>query len=296
MLVAGGIAWFVEVRREGEERQRYPAPGLVIADEGRRLHVYCQGTVQAGVPPVVLEAGAGDSHLAWAAVQAELAPYTRVCSYDRPGYGWSDGIPGPHTADRTAQALPGLLSRAGIAGPYLLVGQGLGSVVVYRFGQLHPEAVAGLVFVSPPDTGALVIQPAPVRAAMVEVERLPALLARAIAPFGGMRWLVRAGVVGDHGALPEAVQAPARALTYRSQTWRTALAERGAMGENALALAGGPALPTVPVTVIMPAGENAPFFVPDATLVSASMDEDDLHVVRPALIVDAVLEMLAGGR
>lgn len=293
ILLLAGAAWVVEMRREGDERDRYPAPGLILVQGQRRIHIDCEGAVQAGMPAVLLEAGTGESHLAWAAVQAALAPHTRVCSYDRPGYGWSDRAPGPRTATAMAEELHDVLPQAGVTAPYVLVGQGLGSVVSQRYAQLYPEQVVGLVLVAPPDTSALVVQPEPVRAAMVQVERLPEAVARVLAPFGGMRWLIRAGAIGDYGKLPDEVRAPARALAYRSQTWRTALAEMGAMGTNALALVEeAEGLPPVPVTVIVPAEERSPLFVREMTVVEAPVADEDLHIVRPGLVVEAVREMM----
>ena len=59
LLLLAGVAWFVEVRREAQERQRYRAPGVILTMGERRRHLACRGTVQAGMPPVILEAGSG---------------------------------------------------------------------------------------------------------------------------------------------------------------------------------------------------------------------------------------------
>ena len=39
---------------------------------------------------MLMEAGAGDFSVSWAAVQPTLSQTTRVCSYDRAGFGWSE--------------------------------------------------------------------------------------------------------------------------------------------------------------------------------------------------------------
>ena len=65
-------------------------PGKLVDVGGRKLHLYCTGH---GSPTVILEDGAGSFAIDWALVQPEVARTTRVCSYDRAGYGWSD--PGP---------------------------------------------------------------------------------------------------------------------------------------------------------------------------------------------------------
>jgi hypothetical protein len=64
-----------------------PAAGRIVLVEGRRVHIYCTG---AGEPTVLLEEGRGGASLNWAWVQRGVTKASRVCSYDRRGYGWSD--------------------------------------------------------------------------------------------------------------------------------------------------------------------------------------------------------------
>src|SRR4051794_34856380 len=51
---------------------------------GRTINLYCEGQ---GAPVVVLDAGLGDGAASWRRVQDQIAARTRVCSYDRAGYG-----------------------------------------------------------------------------------------------------------------------------------------------------------------------------------------------------------------
>jgi hypothetical protein len=44
-----------------------------------------------------MESGAGDFSFDWELVQTQVARFTRVCSYDRAGYAWSDPGPTPRT-------------------------------------------------------------------------------------------------------------------------------------------------------------------------------------------------------
>ena len=85
---------FVFIPRAWEQTspdQSAPVPPGKLVDVGsRKIHLYCTGR---GTPTVILEAGAGSFSIDWALVQPEVAKTTRVCSYDRAGYGWSD--PGP---------------------------------------------------------------------------------------------------------------------------------------------------------------------------------------------------------
>lgn len=126
------------------DARRYPAPGQLVDVGGYRLHIHCVGT---GSPTVVLDAGLSGSSLDWNLVQPELGRTTRVCTYDRAGMGWSDPGPQPRTPSRIADELHTLLSKAGIAGPYVLVGHSLAGKNVRLFAQRHPDEVAGMVLI-----------------------------------------------------------------------------------------------------------------------------------------------------
>jgi pimeloyl-ACP methyl ester carboxylesterase len=83
----------------------------------------------------------------WTIVQPEVAKWTRACSYDRAGAGFSDPGPMPRTSVRIADELRSALHNAGIKGPYILVGHAFGGDNVRTFAQRYPVDVAGLVLV-----------------------------------------------------------------------------------------------------------------------------------------------------
>ena len=76
-----------------------------------------------------------------------MASFTQVCSYDRAGYGWSDSGPLPRTDGRIVTELHTLLTRAGIPGPYVLVGHSSGGLIMRLYAYTYPQQVAGLVLV-----------------------------------------------------------------------------------------------------------------------------------------------------
>jgi pimeloyl-ACP methyl ester carboxylesterase len=123
-----------------------PPPGLLYDVGGSRLHLACAGE---GTPTVILEAALGASSVSWSLVQPEVARVTRVCSYDRAGFGWSQAGPMPRTARRIASELHVLLEQARVAPPYLLVGHSFGGIVMRVFARDYRPDVAGLVFVDP---------------------------------------------------------------------------------------------------------------------------------------------------
>src|SRR5580700_2888226 len=77
------------------DRRAHPMPGELIDVGGYKMHVDCTGQ---GAPAVILESGLGDSFFSWQKVQPKIAQFTRVCSYDRAGIGYSEPSPRPRTS------------------------------------------------------------------------------------------------------------------------------------------------------------------------------------------------------
>ncbi|MGH8509131.1 MAG: alpha/beta fold hydrolase [Gammaproteobacteria bacterium] len=114
---------------------------------GFYLSVACLGK---GRPTVILDHGIGSSSRDWRHVQRGLASTTRVCSYDRAGYGQSDPGPEPRTSSRIASELRTLVDRAELPPPYLLAGHSFGGYNMRAFAELYPDETAGLVLVDSP--------------------------------------------------------------------------------------------------------------------------------------------------
>ena len=74
-------------------------------------------------------------------MQPELSKLTRVCSYDRAGYGWSAPRPGPRDADTVAQQLHALLQQAGITGPLVLMGHSMGGIYIRDYASQYPQGI-----------------------------------------------------------------------------------------------------------------------------------------------------------
>ena len=119
-----------------------PQAGQLVDVDGRQLYIECHGS---GSPVVILQAGLGGSAADWSRVAPEVAPSTTVCAYDRAGHGWSDAADGPQDGTAIASDLHILLERAGIAGPYVLVGHSSGGPYMRVFAASYPADVAGMV-------------------------------------------------------------------------------------------------------------------------------------------------------
>jgi pimeloyl-ACP methyl ester carboxylesterase len=135
-------AFSAAVSAQGTPAQKSPQPlGKVVDVGGCRVHLYCTG---AGSPAVVI-VGAGYS-FDWGLVQPEVAKFTQVCTYDHSGIGWSDSGP-KDSCDLRVDEVHNALKKAGINGPYVLVGHSLGGLVARLYAGHYADEVAGMVFV-----------------------------------------------------------------------------------------------------------------------------------------------------
>ena len=131
----------------------FPVRGSLVPVNGHKIHLYCTG---AGGPTVILEAPLAGIFKIWTPVQQAVSRFTRVCSYDRAGFGWSEPGPLPRTSERLALELHEALRIADLKPPYVLVGWSAGGFPVRVFAGKFPGDVAAVVLVdsSHPDVTA----------------------------------------------------------------------------------------------------------------------------------------------
>ena len=121
-------------------------PGKLVDIGGRRLHLNCTGT---GSPTVVVENGGGAFSIDWALVQPAVSQFTRICTYDRASYAWSDPGPLRDLPEQTIADFELLLRLGDVQAPYVFVGQSIGGILVRDYQRRIPERTAGLVLVDP---------------------------------------------------------------------------------------------------------------------------------------------------
>jgi pimeloyl-ACP methyl ester carboxylesterase len=119
-------------------------PGKLIDIGGHRLHLLCSGE---GEPTVILESGLGGYSVDWGLVQPQVAKFTKVCSYDRASYAWSDPGPEPRGLRTSVSELHRLLEQAKVKPTYILVGQSWGGRIVRLFAHTYPQEVAGMALI-----------------------------------------------------------------------------------------------------------------------------------------------------
>lgn len=141
-LLAAGF--FYENISEARDRRFNAMAGHLVDADGRKMHINCSGQ---GSPAVILESGLGDSYTSWRKVQPQIAAFTRVCSYDRAGLGYSEPSSRARTSDVIATELRSLLQVEGVSPPYVMVGHSMGGFDVRLYASLYRSEVAGMVLV-----------------------------------------------------------------------------------------------------------------------------------------------------
>lgn len=142
--------------------------------DGRTIHMVCMGK---GNPVVVLTAGAGNWSNIWNRVQPAVAGKTRVCAWDRAGFGMSSPSPLPQTAENRTSDLQAALKAHRINGSYVVVGHSLGGYESLLLKDREPSKVVGMVLVDPsfPGQNAVFNRVAPALAAWYETHPSPAI-------------------------------------------------------------------------------------------------------------------------
>ena len=165
------------------DQRKYPPPGVLVNVDGYKMHIYCTGE---GSPTIILDHVGGGSSVDWTLIQPQLAKHTRVCAYDRAGFGWSDYSPAPRTLEQQVHELHNLLQGANEQGPYILVGHSYGVRVGRVYAAKYPGEVAGMVLM---DAGIMYDDPRYPADLHSEAESEVKMIraARWLAPFGLVR-------------------------------------------------------------------------------------------------------------
>jgi pimeloyl-ACP methyl ester carboxylesterase len=133
--------------------------GLVEIGAGRKMYLECRGS---GSPTVILESGYRNNAEIWSAqlvpgmssVFPQVARFTRICAYDRPGtfldanhLSRSTQVPMPRTGRDLVSDLHALLRAAHVPGPYVLAAHSFGGIFARWYASTYPNEVVGMVLV-----------------------------------------------------------------------------------------------------------------------------------------------------
>ena len=199
-----------------------PPPGSLVELNGRKVHVLCAGE---GSPTVILEAGLPASSLTWMSVFSEIAELTRVCAYDRPGYGWSQPTTSPRTAETIVQELRVLLQSTDTQPPYILVGHSFGGLLMQLYATRFPNDFTGMVLVdsSHPDQAHRTLD-------LQEIDTISFAM-KTLGPIGIVRLLFPVPA-GNPESRDVSVREQERELLMTSRTLRTATREMSGLRES----------------------------------------------------------------
>lgn len=292
---------------------KYPPPGKLVDVGGYKLHINCVGE---GSPTVVMEYGLGGLSLIWSLVEIEVSKFTRVCTYDRAGYGWSESSFKPRTSQEMVKELHTLLTNAGIEGPYILVGHSLGGLNLRLFASQYPDEVVGMVLVDAVPTNAYSRMSPAFQNNMVATRRMFRSLS-IITRLGLLRLLVQ--LRGTKVApkfvrkLPLEIQSVIIAK-FLPQTFETAIAENLLM-ETSTQQVGKSNLSDELPLVVLSHGINMFSNIPDkqakeagltwqklqaemaqlsseGSLQIAEISGHNIHIDQPQLVVDAIRQVM----
>jgi pimeloyl-ACP methyl ester carboxylesterase len=259
----------------------------------------------------VLDSALAATSLSWSEIQPRLAEWTRVVSYDRAGFGWSDASPVPRTVENMVEELDQLLSAADVEPPYVLVGHSFGGWVAQLYASRHRSNVCGLILVDSPHPRTWKDPDAAQASRVVRGARL-ARRAAWCARFGWMRLmflLERVRVFGEHGRVAELLGKTPLAIRRQLRTFWVqpkTLEALASQIENAPASAAKvfeetSELGEMPLVVLTAANPDSTRL--DDQLQTTALSRSGRHVIasgsghwipleEPELIVDAVRDVL----
>jgi pimeloyl-ACP methyl ester carboxylesterase len=220
LAIIGAIYQLVE---SSNDLRTHSPPGVLVEMHGYKMHLDCVGD---GSPTVILESGLNDSWLSWYKVQPAVAKFTRVCSYDRAGVGWSDAQPQPPDSRNIALHLHSLLNNAGVKPPYVLVGHSIGGIHVRVYQNMYPSDVVGMVLIEPSHPDQMKRFPSQPRK-WIALQRLEFELVKLAMPFGIPRFV---GLCGDG---PAEIRDTLRIVECQTRWFETQEAELNAFDSSA---------------------------------------------------------------
>jgi pimeloyl-ACP methyl ester carboxylesterase len=153
----GGCAVLVDKRADAREEQAeaaYPATGQFLTVNGARIHADVQGT---GPDLVLIHGASGNTRDFTFDLVDRLKSNYRVISFDRPGMGWSDSLPGTDLSPLAqADVLIDAANQLGATHPIVL-GHSYGGAVAMAWAlRAQPKAlviVSGATMPFPGDLG-----------------------------------------------------------------------------------------------------------------------------------------------
>ncbi|KAJ5186934.1 hypothetical protein N7449_009928 [Penicillium cf. viridicatum] len=154
MAIAAVLFTATLILRSFDAGLEAPGKRYLVHGDTYQVHLACVGnkTADDKAPTILLEGGNGP-------VEHTLQPFiddvygrggiNRYCYWDRPGFGWSDNAPSPHSAGMSTDVLSEALALAGETGPWIVVSAGVGSLYSRLFASRNLLEVRGIFMIDP---------------------------------------------------------------------------------------------------------------------------------------------------
>jgi len=141
LVVTGAIYQYVATVQDA---RKYPPPGKMVDVGGFKMHLNCIGE---GSPTVVLDSGLFFGAFGWNNVTQEIAKFTRVCTFDRAGVGWSEASPNGRGINQINKELHDLLTNAGEQKPFIFAGHSIAGMYAQNYANIYADEVVGVVLI-----------------------------------------------------------------------------------------------------------------------------------------------------
>lgn len=243
LLLVGAV---YQALASNADRRNHPPAGQMVSVGEYQLHLYCTGS---GSPTVILVPGSGNMYAHWDLVQRETSSFTRVCSYDRAGTGWSDMPGGAPTMQQHVSDLHTLLATAVDDSPYILVGHSMGGIQVREYVTAYPDDVRGVVLVDSSIEGQYNDLPDRIRESN-QAASLIWLGCQAVAPFGIVRLLGLGNAFANAFDNYSKAATTAIATTFHQTGTCRGLSWESAIADNLLASGEPDTLGDVPLLIL----------------------------------------------
>jgi pimeloyl-ACP methyl ester carboxylesterase len=271
---------------------------------GRNIYLECHGT---GSPTVVLVAGGRSSARYWTddllhadaprtMVMPAVAESTRVCAYDRPGTyavineeifpSRSDPIAQPRTVSEMVEELHALLQAAGVPGPFVLAGHSYGGLISRLYASTYPDEVIGLILVDAYSEQLEDAMPPERWQALVRLNQK--LGVDKVVPIPGYGDAETIGYGADNPVMRQAVaKSPLRPMPLAVLAHGKPFpVPEGMEGFTADELEG----------YLLAGNEAQATLVPNGRFSVATESGHDIHQDQPALVTEAIRQVVAGAR
>lgn len=127
--------------------EKYVSNNKFVRIDGKKYHYNVDGV---GKHTVILDTVLGADMIATEELSNKIAKKydCKVFTYNRMGYSYNESTD-MKSIENQAEDLRMILKKAGVSGPYVLVGEEYGSLVMGEFARLYPDKVSGMVLLNP---------------------------------------------------------------------------------------------------------------------------------------------------